>query len=71
MSWAWSNRRANCSRTKCGAWAWNWACRARWSAAPVPGPGLGVRILGEVKAEYAEILGHADHILSRASPFTA
>ncbi len=30
---------------------------------PFPGPGLGVRILGEVKAEYAEILRLADHIL--------
>jgi len=29
---------------------------------PFPGPGLGVRILGEVKAEYAKILRQADHI---------
>ncbi len=29
---------------------------------PFPGPGLGVRILGEVKQEYAEILRHADAI---------
>ena len=29
---------------------------------PFPGPGLGVRILGEVKKEYAEILRQADHI---------
>ncbi|CAK0779345.1 GMP synthase (glutamine-hydrolysing) [Gammaproteobacteria bacterium] len=29
---------------------------------PFPGPGLGVRILGEVKPEYAEILRAADHI---------
>jgi GMP synthase (glutamine-hydrolysing) len=29
---------------------------------PFPGPGLGVRILGEVKAEYAQLLAHADHI---------
>ncbi|NII10948.1 glutamine-hydrolyzing GMP synthase [Oleiagrimonas sp. C23AA] len=29
---------------------------------PFPGPGLGVRILGEVKPEYAEILARADHI---------
>lgn len=29
---------------------------------PFPGPGLGVRILGEVKREYAEILRQADHI---------
>ncbi|NNF17474.1 MAG: glutamine-hydrolyzing GMP synthase [Gammaproteobacteria bacterium] len=30
---------------------------------PFPGPGLGVRIIGEVKEEYAEILRLADHIL--------
>jgi GMP synthase (glutamine-hydrolysing) len=29
---------------------------------PFPGPGLGVRILGEVKREYAEILKKADRI---------
>jgi GMP synthase (glutamine-hydrolysing) len=29
---------------------------------PFPGPGLGVRILGEVKKEYAELLRHADDI---------
>lgn len=29
---------------------------------PFPGPGLGVRILGEVKKEYADLLRHADHI---------
>lgn len=29
---------------------------------PFPGPGLGVRILGEVKQQYAEILRLADHI---------
>jgi GMP synthase (glutamine-hydrolysing) len=29
---------------------------------PFPGPGLGVRILGEVKAEYAEILQRADAV---------
>lgn len=29
---------------------------------PFPGPGLGVRILGEVKQKYAEILAKADHI---------
>jgi GMP synthase (glutamine-hydrolysing) len=29
---------------------------------PFPGPGLGVRILGEVTAEYAQLLRRADHI---------
>ena len=29
---------------------------------PFPGPGLGVRILGEVKQEYADLLRLADHI---------
>jgi GMP synthase (glutamine-hydrolysing) len=29
---------------------------------PFPGPGLGVRILGEVKAEFAQLLRRADHI---------
>ena len=29
---------------------------------PFPGPGLGVRILGEVRREYAQLLAKADHI---------
>ena len=29
---------------------------------PFPGPGLGVRILGEARAEYATLLAQADHI---------
>lgn len=29
---------------------------------PFPGPGLGVRILGEIKPEYIQILQQADHI---------
>ena len=29
---------------------------------PFPGPGLGVRVLGEVKEEYVELLQQADHI---------
>ncbi|MCC8988306.1 MAG: glutamine-hydrolyzing GMP synthase [Candidatus Contendobacter sp.] len=29
---------------------------------PFPGPGLGVRILGEIRKEYADLLRRADHI---------
>ncbi len=29
---------------------------------PFPGPGLGVRILGEIRAEYVDLLQRADHI---------
>ena len=39
---------------------------------PFPGPGLGVRILGEVKKEYADLLRQADAIFIeelRATPF--
>ena len=41
---------------------------------PFPGPGLGVRILGEIKAEYADLLRRADAIFIdelRATPFTS
>ncbi len=41
---------------------------------PFPGPGLGVRILGEVKREYAVLLQRADAIFIeelRATPFAA
>jgi GMP synthase (glutamine-hydrolysing) len=31
---------------------------------PFPGPGLGVRVLGEVKEEYVELLQQADHIFT-------
>lgn len=30
---------------------------------PFPGPGLGVRVMGEIKAEYLEVLRGADYIL--------
>jgi len=33
---------------------------------PFPGPGLGVRILGEVKREYADLLREADAIFNQA-----
>jgi GMP synthase (glutamine-hydrolysing) len=39
---------------------------------PFPGPGLGVRILGEVKREYADLLREADAIFIeelRKTPF--
>ena len=36
--------------------------RSMVSRHPFPGPGLGVRILGEVKREYAELLARADAI---------
>ncbi|MGA2552442.1 MAG: glutamine-hydrolyzing GMP synthase [Burkholderiaceae bacterium] len=36
--------------------------RAMVDRHPFPGPGLGVRILGEVRAEYAELLRRADAI---------
>lgn len=53
---------ASCSRTKSVVWASNSACRTTWSTVTRSGPGLGVRILGEVKKEYADLLRRADHI---------
>jgi GMP synthase (glutamine-hydrolysing) len=41
---------------------------------PFPGPGLGVRILGEVRREFADVLRHADAIFIdelRKMPFDA
>jgi GMP synthase (glutamine-hydrolysing) len=58
----WS-RCANCSRTKFASSAWRWASRMKCSIAiPFPGPGLGVRILGEVKKDFADLLRRADAI---------
>ena len=37
---------------------------------PFPGPGLGVRILGEVKYEYAELLRQADQIFIEELQYT-
>jgi len=40
---------------------------------PFPGPGLGVRILGEIKAEYVKLLQRADAIFMdelRSTPYT-
>ena len=60
---SWSSRCASCSRTKCAASASSSGCRTRWcTGIRFPGPGLAVRILGEVKREYAELLRRADHI---------
>ena len=49
-------------KTKCANWAWLWVCRVNGVPSSVPGPGLGVRILGEVKKEYADLLRQADDI---------
>jgi len=38
------------------------ACHTIWSIATLSGPGLGVRILGEVKREFADLLRRADAI---------
>ena len=60
----WSSRCACCSRTRCVPWARSSACRTRsCGASPSPGPGLGVRIIGEVTPERAEILRNADAVV--------
>ena len=66
MTWpsTWSSRCACCSRTRCARWARSSACPHEivWRQ-PFPGPGLGVRIIGEVTPERAEILRDADAIV--------
>ena len=60
----WSSRCACCSRTRCAPSARSSACRTRsCGASPSPGPGLGVRIIGEVTPERAEILRNADAVV--------
>ena len=42
--------------------AWSLVCPMTRFRHPFPGPGLGVRILGEVKKQYAQVLREADAI---------
>ena len=64
MHSSWSSRSGSCSRTRCVPSARSSACPMRsCGASRSPGPGLGVRIIGEVTRERAEILRNADAVV--------
>ena len=50
------------SKMRSGKSVWNWVCLTICLSTPVSGPGLGVRVLGEVRKEYCDILRQADAI---------
>lgn len=47
---------------RCVKSAWHSACLQKCLIATLPGPGLGVRVLGEIKKEYCDLLRKADAI---------
>lgn len=55
-------RRASCSKMKYARSVWNWVCRTTCSTVTRSRAGLGVRVLGEVKKEYCDLLRRADAI---------